>query len=564
MSLTRKSIARKRSNRKRDSLCRFESLESRDLLTGDAFSWEPAPSRGHVIVESTGPLGNGWETQGTGVAMTNLDEDSRLEMVSLFVDNPEGENRLYYRVGWNLNEDGLAEEWTPTASRGYLIEEATNSLGAETQGAGVTFAFLDDDPRPEMVTMFVEDREFDNTIRYRIGWNIDEAGIASDGWTPNSRGFAVTEGPPQLGWETAGAGISILQLDENPMPELLTLFVDNAVGENVMYYRIGWNVNSSGVVTDGWTPDRERGHIVPSGPDGLGEETQGAGVTVGNIDDDPRPEIIASYVHDGERSNSMHYRIGWNINALGIPTGGWTPGDEAGFTIVGGRMGWETQGAGLALADFNGDFRPDLVASFVDNPEFGNTFYYQAGTGQGPVQAESIDVRLELSDEARTLYDVQVLLGTEGFDWTFREIDTFAESTIGELESHTWSARVGETLRVHASTKRNAAATDVVLASNDDLLGRNGVEIGEHSAGVTLLGSSEVNDLELLAAGFVKQVLPGDIDRDGSVGFTDFLAFSANFGREDASFGDGDFDRDGDVDFLDFLALSGNFGESLA
>lgn len=54
---------------------------------------------------------------------------------------------------------------------------------------------------------------------------------------------------------------------------------------------------------------------------------------------------------------------------------------------------------------------------------------------------------------------------------------------------------------------------------------------------------------------------PGDADGNGVVEFADFLAMSANFGREtDAIFSDGDFNGDGTVDFDDFLELSGNFG----
>lgn len=57
--------------------------------------------------------------------------------------------------------------------------------------------------------------------------------------------------------------------------------------------------------------------------------------------------------------------------------------------------------------------------------------------------------------------------------------------------------------------------------------------------------------------------LAGDLDGDGSVGFPDFLALSANFGSSVNSYSDGDVDCDGTVGFPDFLALSANFGSSL-
>lgn len=58
--------------------------------------------------------------------------------------------------------------------------------------------------------------------------------------------------------------------------------------------------------------------------------------------------------------------------------------------------------------------------------------------------------------------------------------------------------------------------------------------------------------------------LPGDADEDGIVAFPDFLALSANFGSQNATWELGDFDGDGVVSFPDFLILSANFGKLTA
>lgn len=61
------------------------------------------------------------------------------------------------------------------------------------------------------------------------------------------------------------------------------------------------------------------------------------------------------------------------------------------------------------------------------------------------------------------------------------------------------------------------------------------------------------------------ELIPGDTNADGNVDFTDFLALSANFGRNDVDgFADGDFNDDDVVDFADFLLLSENFGRTRA
>ena len=55
----------------------------------------------------------------------------------------------------------------------------------------------------------------------------------------------------------------------------------------------------------------------------------------------------------------------------------------------------------------------------------------------------------------------------------------------------------------------------------------------------------------------------GDIDGDGSVGFSDFLVLSDNFGESVESHVQGDIDCSGDVQFADFLVLSNNFGTTV-
>lgn len=52
----------------------------------------------------------------------------------------------------------------------------------------------------------------------------------------------------------------------------------------------------------------------------------------------------------------------------------------------------------------------------------------------------------------------------------------------------------------------------------------------------------------------------GDFNADGRVDFADFLALSANFGKDDVGYTGGDVDCSGTVDFADFLVLSANFG----
>ena len=72
-----------------------------------------------------------------------------------------------------------------------------------------------------------------------------------------------------------------------------------------------------------------------------------------------------------------------------------------------------------------------------------------------------------------------------------------------------------------------------------------------------------VNSLDVEAFLASPQILVGDADLDGSVGFSDFLTMSKNFATSASGWANGDFDGDGQVAFGDFLNLSGNFGKTI-
>lgn len=84
----------------------------------------------------------------------------------------------------------------------------------------------------------------------------------------------------------------------------------------------------------------------------------------------------------------------------------------------------------------------------------------------------------------------------------------------------------------------------------------------EYGNDLIFLGSNPFDGLELHRIRSTSQPvrLAGDANEDEVVDFSDFLALSGNFGRENADWAMGDFNGDTVVDFSDFLILSGNFG----
>ena len=126
---------------------------------------------------------------------------------------------------------------------------------------------------------------------------------------------------------------------------------------------IGWNLNSRGE-TSNWS----RTFYV----DGMGWEGQGAGITAGQIDNNPRPDLVVMVYDNPSGANNFRYKIGWNLGIGGAVTS-WS-----GVTQVAG-VGWEGQGAGAALANLDGNTRPELLFMAYDAPAGANNFRVEVG-----------------------------------------------------------------------------------------------------------------------------------------------------------------------------------------
>ncbi|HEX7031639.1 MAG TPA: hypothetical protein VF172_01430 [Nitrososphaera sp.] len=78
-----------------------------------------------------------------------------------------------------------------------------------------------------------------------------------------------------IGDESQGLGIAFADTpDSGTVPEMFVFWVDNPFGANKVYYKIGWNINTSGDPSS-WSARIDPG-IAP------GDETQGLGISIGN------------------------------------------------------------------------------------------------------------------------------------------------------------------------------------------------------------------------------------------------------------------------------------------
>ena len=165
----------------------------------------------------------------------------------------------------------------------------------------------------------------------------------------------------------------------------------------------------------------------------------------------------------------------------------------------------------------------------------------------------------------------------KGYGLTFSELVTLAAGAVtferlttdasGAVTSRTdlsgavsWSASGGDGRTWAMSILSGGAADDGGGALPDDIY-----QVTLHDAQITGAGNTPLTggtggSQQLPAFG----VLRGDLNGDGSVGFSDLLVLAQNYGSSSADWAQGDLNSDGVVNFDDLLVLAQRYGRTLS
>ncbi len=262
-----------------------------DLSSAGTFaSWAP-------ILGLFGPFdAGGDESQGGGVAVADIDRNGVMDALFMNVDNPGGENNYRYRIAFNIvtsgSQKGQFASWSGIL--GYVGAGAD-----ETQGGGVAFGDIDRNGIQDAVFMVVNNPGGGNDFRYRVAWNIGTDGTFS-AWS-GVKGYV---GAP--GEESQGGGARIVDWDGDGSLDLIFVFLDNPPGENSYRFMMGSGLSTAGDVTGGWSQvwGYEK---VP------GQENQGGGVAVGDIDRDGRLDLMFAAVDNPIGANNIRFRTRFGI-----------------------------------------------------------------------------------------------------------------------------------------------------------------------------------------------------------------------------------------------------------
>lgn len=102
--------------------------------------------------------------------------------------------------------------------------------------------------------------------------------------------------------------------------------------------------------------------------------SRSASRAVADVSGNGRPDIVVFMIdHPTPGPNVGLYRIGWDLDADGAVTGGWSP-----WMQVPDWFSWKNQGGDIAVTDLDGDGRPEIVVVMV-NPPGQNGGYYRVG-----------------------------------------------------------------------------------------------------------------------------------------------------------------------------------------
>jgi PKD repeat protein/predicted phosphodiesterase len=259
--------------------------------TGAVSSW----SEKHVISEAFGGV-----NEGGGIAVADIDGNNSPDLIVFYIHDKSGDNSGGYYVGWNMDATGAVSSW----SEKHVISEV---FGEHNDGGGIAVADINGNNSPDLIVFNIHARAgADNPGHYFVGWDMDATGAVSS-WSANN----II--PDYFGGNQQGAGITVADIDKNGVFDLVIFGIENPVGENYGFYRIGWDVGEttgSDATVRAWSD-------TIFFPGWFGTENQFGGITVKDLNNNGYPDLIPFSIANPAGENSGYYRVGWDLQSNG-------------------------------------------------------------------------------------------------------------------------------------------------------------------------------------------------------------------------------------------------------
>lgn len=302
-------------------------------------------------VRSVGFLGD--HTQGAGVAFADINKNGIPDMILMGIDNPNKSNSYYYKILFDIDEYGNSNRQSQIFNLGY-----TNAW--ENAGGSIAVTDLNNNGIPDIIFAAADSPKGGNPIYYRVAFDVDQSGKAK-----SVSGYMTVS---EMGNEYNDIGIDIYDFNKNGKPDLLIMAYDDPKGANTFRYKIGYDLDASGIVLGGYSQT----YTV----EGVGTYAQGAGIAVADINKNGKPDILLSALDAPSGPNKFRYKILWDVNNAGYSFGNPTTVSP---TFVNMDLGDEHEGGDCAIYDINRNGSLDVVFVAMNAPAGQNSWRYITG-----------------------------------------------------------------------------------------------------------------------------------------------------------------------------------------
>lgn len=249
---------------------------------------------------------------------------------------------------------------------GVINPETSSAIDISKWRSGIknsTPKFIDVDRNSNSfipIYELISDSNKKNEVKNYITNYINSKEIHVEKLYPTTSGMNEIGG---LGYDSAGAGVCMWDIDKNGKPDLIYMVVDASEGGNTFWYNVLYDIDEYG-----YYQRKSETYKVSAG---FWETTDG-GIAIGDIDKNGKPDLI---VMASDKPNSLqdaffNYRILYDLSTNGEYT---RMSEIKKFDA----MGFFYSGSDIALYDVNQNNTLDLVFMAYDNPDGDNSFRYQ-------------------------------------------------------------------------------------------------------------------------------------------------------------------------------------------
>ncbi|KOT34851.1 hypothetical protein ADK41_25740 [Streptomyces caelestis] len=235
-----------------------------------------------------------------------------------------------------------------------------------------------------------------NVPYLRLGRATDFDGAVRGGWQTRT---AITG--RMVADTTQGFGIATADLDRSGRPDAVVFWIEEYANNghvgNFGRYLIGRDLNGNADPVS-WTGPVTMPtpmSTVGTSSGGLTESVyvQAGSCTLADLDGDGNQELLVVYLGGLKGNRRLFIRIGWNISPdSGVARGGWSDSVEIPWPGRPDDAAPAVYAMDVAVADLNGDLRPELVVMLMERTPDGVRGSYRIGwniNARGRVKADA-------------------------------------------------------------------------------------------------------------------------------------------------------------------------------